>query len=97
MGRDSKHRKRLRKARRKAALDADVEARKAGLPLPSLFPHGVQKETRDIRLRWQGLSARGGLKMSFTGSGKRIPVDFDDPAAEHALALSLASEDHGVN
>lgn len=97
MGRDSKRRKRQRKARRQASQAADAEARKAGLPLPSLFPNGVQKETRDIRLRWQGLSARGGLKMSFTGSGKRIPVDFDDPAAEHALALSLVSEDHGVN
>lgn len=97
MGRNSKHRKRQRKSRRKAQKAADAEAQKAGLPLPSLFPNGVQKETRDIRLRWQGLSARGGLKMSFTGSGKRIPVDFDDPAAEHALALSLASEDQGVN
>jgi hypothetical protein len=97
VGRDSKRRKRQRKARRQASQAADAEARKAGLPLPSLFPNGVQKETRDIRLRWQGLSARGGLKMSFTGSGKRIPVDFDDPAAEHALALSLVSEDHGVN
>lgn len=97
MSRDSKHRKRLRKERRQAAKQADAQAREAGLPLPSLFPNGVQKETRDIRLRWQGLTARGGLKMSFTGSGKRIPVDFDDPAAEHALALSLVVEDHGVN
>ena len=97
MSRDSKSRKRLRKERRRKAREADAHAREHGLPLPSLYPNVVQEETRDIRLRWKGLSARGGLKLSFTGSGKRIPVDFDDPAAEHALALSLAPEDQGVN
>ena len=92
MGRGSKHRKRLRKARREAKKAEDAWYEERGLVLP----RNRNTERRD-GTRWANLSARGGLKMSFTGSGKRIPVDFDDPAAEHALALSVVPEAQGDN
>lgn len=92
MGRDSKHRKRLRKARRQAQKAEDAWYEDRGLVLP----RNRNTERRD-GTRWANLSARGGLKVSFKGSGKRIPVDFDDPAAEHALALSVVPEAQGDN
>ena len=92
MSRDSKHRKRLRKSRREAQKAEDAWYEERGLVLP----RNRNTEKRD-GTRWASLAARGGLKVSFKGSGNRIPVDFDDPAAEHALALSLVVEDQGVN
>ena len=92
MGRDSKHRKRLRKARREARKTEDAWYEERGLVLP----RNRNTERRD-GTRWANLSARGGLKVSFAGSCKRVPVDFKDPAAEHALALSVAPEAQGDN
>ena len=93
MGRDSKTRRRIRRKRRAQRRAEQVErVEKGGI----LFPHSVE-ETRDPRTRWQNLTARGGLEVSFTGSGKQIPVDFEDPSAEHALALSLVAPDQNDN
>lgn len=92
MSRQQKHRRRARKARRQARKAAIQDAEARGLPFPSRRPDAVPRiETRDPRTRWLYLGARGGLRLSFRGSGRRIPVDFDDPAAEHALALSLTA------
>lgn len=93
MGRRDR-RKRLRKRRRQEVKAADAHALEHGLPLPSLFPNGPPKERRDPSLRWRSLSARGGLKFGFKGTGHRVPVDFDDPGAEHALTVALANALH---
>ncbi len=95
MSRNSKHRKRLRKQRRKALKALDQSARAQGLPLPSLFPTGVARERRDPRLRWSGLSARGGIKLGFRPTGVSVPVNFGEPeraecGLHEALALMLS-------
>ena len=90
MSRKNKSRHRARKARRRERIARDEHARAHGLPLPSLFPNGVQKETRDPRTRWQNLSARGGLRLGFKGTGVRVQVDFESPDAEHALVVAAS-------
>lgn len=92
-----KKNKKARREERERLAAADAEAMRLRLPLPSLFPNGTTPETRDLRTRWQNLTARGGLRISFVPVGPKIPVDFSDPMAEHALALSLVQKDETEN
>ena len=94
MSRQSKHRRRARKRRRQEVKRRDREAEEQGLLLPSLFPNGPNKETRDPRLRWSQLSLRGGRTLSFRPTGVRVPLEFEDPSAEQALLLALAQRLH---
>jgi hypothetical protein len=90
MGRRER-RKRGRKARRQEIKTQDQHAHENGLLLPSLFPNGPTQETRDLRLRWNNLTARGGMKLGFQPTGGTVTVDYDTPAqAETALLVSTA-------
>ena len=88
MSRKSRNRHRVRKARRHAQRAEDKEYREQGLVLPR---NGNEGETRDPRLRWQNLSARGGLRLGFVPTGITVPVDYDVPdEAEAALRVAAA-------
>lgn len=70
-----------RKRERKARNNAE---RTNPTPTPIL----PWKAARDPNTRWQNLTARGGRVLSFSSVGAKIPVDLDDPAAPHTLAMA---------
>ena len=81
MSRNTKHRKRLRKARRK-------EGREKSRP--------IAVEYRDPRTRWTGLTASRGLHpVGFQPTGVRVAVDLtaEEPALE---ALNMTSSCAGL-
>jgi hypothetical protein len=81
MSRDTKHRRRLRKQRRKEKAEA-----------PSARP--LSPETRDPRTRWTGLTASRGLHaVGFSPTGVRVPVDLtaEEPALEALASLQAAA------
>lgn len=80
MSRES--RKRQRKAR--------VREERANPKPPTVIPW---KAARNRDTRWQCLSTRGGHTLSYTPVGPGVPVDLDDPAAAHTLALTVTSGD----
>ncbi len=79
MGRNTKHRKRLRKERRK-------KEREESPPL--------SVEHRDPRTRWTGLTASRGLHpVGFQPTGVRVPVDLaaEEPALEALASIQAAA------
>lgn len=79
MGRNTKHRRRLRKKRRQHEKEQ---------PRPSGVEH------RDPRTRWAGLTASRGLHpVGFQPTGVRVPVDLtaDEPALEALASIQGAS------
>lgn len=53
------------------------------------------KAARNPDTRWQGMTARGGQRVSFTPVGEKIPVDLADPTAPFTLALSIVGSREG--
>jgi hypothetical protein len=70
-----RRRKRLRRRRRKQQATAATAVAK--------------DETRDPRNRWLNLTARGGLRLGWRGTGRRFHVELDETAPAQLLA-SLA-------
>lgn len=87
MSRQSRVRHRARKARRHAQRAEDRMYRERG-ELPPRYR--TLPETRDPRLRWRNLAARGGLQFGFRPTGVTVSVDFDS-ADEAEVALCSAT------
>ena len=91
MGRQTKHRKRLRKQRRARQREEKAHRQAVGCS-------GIS-ESRDPRTRWSGLrAARGGHPFGFRGTGVKVSVDMDgeNPPLE-AVASLYGDQDQNFN
>ena len=70
---NKKHRRRRKRLRRRQRKQQATTA-------------GSIDETRDPRTRWLNLTARGGLRLGWRGTGRRIRVEMDETAPAQLLA-----------
>jgi hypothetical protein len=87
VSRKSRARHKARKARRHAKRAEKQLRREQGLPL---FERSGSAEHRDPRERWRTLTARGGLRIGFRGTGITLPIDLDSPDPSQALLEAAA-------